>query len=207
MNPTPATRIAAPVALALALGLGACAATPSKPQTPAQAIEDRHTQADRLVAKAIEYTANNQLEDAINLYKQAVQLFPQHFGAWYNLGVLCNRTGKYAGAVEAWRVAADVAPTDPRPYASLGLQYQELGFLTDASQCYARALERDPNHLPALKKAIEIDQLTDNYSDLTLERIRLALLQENDPKWVEYLRRMLVKTQERVSRAGGNTGH
>ena len=190
-----------------AVALTACSSSSSSTEASAtQTVDQRRAQAQRDFDKAQELTNAGQFEDAINLYKEAVTLDPKHLLAWYYLGVLCNHQSRYAEAVEAWRVAADLDNTDPRAYFALGLQYQELGILEDAAECYERALERDPSHLPSLKKAVEVDQLQDNYTDVTLDRIRKALLRETDPKWVDYLRLMQLKAKERVGRAGGNTG-
>lgn len=195
--------------LLVALSLASCATTPTPPSahTQAQALEANRVQAERLIAQAQVQVSNGQIEDAINLYKQAVSLYPQDAFAWYNLGVLCSRQKRLSESAEAWNMAATLDAKDPRAYFALGLQVQDLGWLSDAADFYNRALDRDPNYLPALKKSVQVDQLTENYGDVTLERIRRALLQETDPTWVEYLRRMQSKTQERVARSGGNTGH
>lgn len=187
---------------ALLAGCSGKAASSNGPET----VDAKRVQADKLIAKAQELTAAGQDYDAINVYKEAVTLYPGNAFAWYNLGVLCSRHNRLRESAEAWQVAADLEPVDPRAYTAIGLQYQEQGWLVDAGRYYNRALERDPNYLPALKKSIEVDQLSDNYTDVTLDRIRKALQQETDPKWVEYLRRMQLKTLERVSRAGGSTG-
>jgi tetratricopeptide (TPR) repeat protein len=195
-------------AATVAAALTACSSTHSQTDANApQTVDQRRAQAQRDFDKAQELTVAGQYEDAINLYKEAVTLDPKHMLAWYYLGVLCNHQNRYAEAVEAWRVAADIDTSDPRAYFALGLQYQELGILADAAACYNRALERDPSHLPSLKKSVEVDQLRDIYTDVTLDRIRKALLRETDPKWGDYLRLMQIKAEERVARAGGNTGH
>jgi tetratricopeptide (TPR) repeat protein len=190
----------------LAVALAACAGTPTAPPlTDAQVVENNRIRSEQLVAQAQELVANNQIKQAI-VYKEAISLYSKRFSDWYNLGILCNREMRYAEAVEAWRIAADMGPQDPRPYFALGLQYQEVGRYGDAADCYNRSLEIQPDYLPALKKSVEIDQFHDRYTDVTLQRIRTALLLETDPKWVEYLRRNQMKAEERVARAGGNTG-
>lgn len=202
-----AKRLAQPVAgLLVAVALGACTGAPHSEQTAAQAAESNRVKSEQLIAKAQEYTAVGQFDDAINLYKESVLLYPQQPYAWYNLGVLCNRQKRLGESAEAWQMAATIDATDPRPHFALGLQVQELGWLDDAAEFYSQSLHRDPNFLPALKKAVEVDQLKGVYTDVTLDRIRRALPQETDPKWVVFLRQTQLKTQERVSRAGGNTG-
>ncbi|MBY0308525.1 MAG: tetratricopeptide repeat protein [Phycisphaerales bacterium] len=193
-------------AATLAPLISGCSHTPSQPQSGIEALEQRRAQAQRAYEKGQELTLVGQYDDAINVYKESVTLDPRNMLAWYYLGVICNHQRRYAEAVEAWRIAADLTPSDPRAYFALGLQYQDLGLLPDAAQCYDRALERDANYLPALKKAVEVDQLQETYTDTTLERIHRALLQETDPKWVDFLRLMQLRTKERVARAGGSTG-
>lgn len=193
--------------LVAALSMASCASsTPPAPHTQAQEIEENRRQAERLIAQAQVQINNGQIDDAINLYKQSVSLYSQDAFVWYNLGVLCSRQKRFAESAEAWNMASTLDAKDPRAYFALGMQVQDLGWLSDASDFYSRALDRDPNYLPALKKSVQVDQLTDSYTDVTLERIRRALLQETDPVWVDYLRRMQLKTQERVARSGGNTG-
>jgi len=206
--PALAKHALAPLAGVLAIAaLSACSTTSKPPLTTAQAAEAQRNEAQHLFDQAQSFTAGEQYDDAINLYKRAVSIDPKNMLAWYYLGVICNHQQRYAEAVEAWRVAADIAPMDPRPYFALGLQYQELGMYGDAAACYDRSLEAQSDYLPALKKSVEVDQLNDNYTDVTLKRINLALLRETDPKWVYFLRMTQLKTQERVSRAGGSTGH
>lgn len=204
---TLANRLLKPVAGALlAATLAACSGAPTNTQTNAQIVEDNRVRADNLIARAQEFAAGGHYDEAINLYKESVLLYPQQPAAWYNLGVLCSRQKRLAESSEAWVMAASIDATDPRPLFALGLQKQNLGWLDDAADLYSRALERDPNHLDSLRKSVEVDQLKGRYTDVTLDRIRRAQLQETDPEWGRFFRETLLKTQERVSRSGGNTG-
>lgn len=204
MMPAPVL-CAACAALALLAG---CAGSQRVEPTPQDQMspDQRRAEAHRLVMTAQEQSRAGAEREAIETYKQSVLLYGGDAFAWYNLGVLLKRQGRLAESSEAWRMAADADPTDPRALTALGLQLQELGWLSDAAEHYRRALERDPSYLPALKKAVEVDQLSDRYTDTTLENVRRALLQEQDPQWVEFLRRVQGKALERVGRAGGNTG-
>ncbi|HZW05688.1 MAG TPA: tetratricopeptide repeat protein, partial [Phycisphaerales bacterium] len=72
-------------AIAAAAALGACASAPPQPASPASALEEQRARAQAHILKAEEYVANGQIDDAINLYKQAVLLDSRRFEAWFNL--------------------------------------------------------------------------------------------------------------------------
>lgn len=191
--------------VSIVLVCGGCTAGKSE----AVALDDaqlKMSRAHELVMSAQRAQHAGKMDEAIKTYAEALKLHRDYPAAWYNFGVLLQGQKKYAEAAEALQVAADLDLTDPRAYAALGFQAQELGWFDEALKYYSRALERNPNYLPALKKAVESGQLLDRYDDAMLERARRALLSETDPKWVEYLKRMQLKAQERVGRAGGSTG-
>jgi hypothetical protein len=70
--------------------------------------------------------------------------------------------------------------------------------LDEAARYYSQALERNDRYLPALRKAVEVDQLRDRYDDTTLQRIRRALYLETDPQWKEFLLRQKLKAEQRI---------
>jgi tetratricopeptide (TPR) repeat protein len=191
---------------ALALTVDGCAAHQSAEAPAVDNADARLAEARRHVESAQYLQQQGRDKEAIDEYVSALKLYHDYPAAWYNFGVLLQGQKKYGEAAEALQVAADLDLADPRAYTALGLQAQELGWLEEAAKYYDKALERNPNYLPPLKKSVELGQLMDRYDDKMLERARRALLQESDPKWVEYLKRMQLKAQERVVRAGGSTG-
>ncbi len=106
--------------------------------------------------------------------------------AWNNLGVLLLAEESYLGAAEAFQNAAERSTTDPRPIYNLGLTWERTRHLQEAQEQYAHALERDPRYIPALRGLIYAQDRLGVVDDLTLGRLRVALLREDDPQWRSY---------------------
>jgi tetratricopeptide (TPR) repeat protein len=194
------------LALTAALLLCGCAAWRASPPAATDNPDVRLAEARRHVEKAQYLQDHGREREAVDEYVVALKTYHDLPVAWYNLGVLLQGQKKYAESVEALQVAADMDVSDPRAYTALGIGAQDLGWIEDAARYYDKALERNPNYLRALKKSVEVGQLLDRYDDRMLDRCHRALLQETDPKWVDYLKRMQLKAQERVARAGGSAG-
>ncbi len=142
----------------------------------AQAFE----RARRLAVQAAK-TANPQR--AVELYRQAVALYPDLAAGWNNLGVALLEQQRYLEAAEAFVQAAQRAPTDPRPLYNLGLAWERTGYYRDALKHYERALARDPRYLPALRGAVRAERLLGQGRKITLDWIRTALGLERDERW------------------------
>jgi tetratricopeptide (TPR) repeat protein len=122
-------------------------------------------------------------DEAIALYRQALELSPELASAWHNMGLLLMQKKNYIDAVEAFKAAADQAPTDPRPYYMIGLSYHEQGWDERALMYFTRALERSPNYLPALRGSIRAGKRMDLADRASLERAKRALGVDPDETW------------------------
>ncbi len=67
-----------------------------------------------------------QFERAEASYRREIELTPQHFGPRHMLGVLCNRTGRYAESIEWLTQAISLNPSSGASYSSLGAAYINL---------------------------------------------------------------------------------
>lgn len=126
---------------------------------------------------------------AIETYKEALSYWREMPAAWNNLGVLFMEKQNYADAVSAFKVAADLSQTDPRPLENIAISYVRSGWATDALKYYGMALERDPNRIESLRGAVRAAEMLRVRDDATLERIRRALLSEPDPQYRAYFER------------------
>ncbi len=124
---------------------------------------------------------------AIDLYREAVEAYPDLPAAWNNMGVLLLSEGRLMEAAEAFGSATERTPNDPRPFFNLGLTWDQAGYLDTALEHYSRALTLDERYLPALRGAIKAETRLGNASPTLVERIQTALFLERDPKWREYL--------------------
>lgn len=95
--------------------------------------------------------------------EQLVQVRPDHFEAWFNLGYSRHRQGQHDAAAAAYQQAFRVRSNDPRPLVNLGMVRQALGDTDGARQAYEGAVALDPDQPQALWN--------------------LGLLAEQDEKW------------------------
>jgi len=179
--------LGAAAALAAALTLtGGCASRALRGQVTIDARPDAQAfeRARRLAAQAEQA---GDPDRAVELYRQAVALYPDLAAGWNNLGVALLEQQRYLEAAEAFVQAAQRAPTDPRPLYNLGLTWERTGYLRDALKHYERALARDPRYLPALRGAIRAERTLGEGRRITLDWIRTALGLERDEQWRTWL--------------------
>ena len=67
-----------------------------------------------------------QFERAEISYRREIELTPEHFGPRHQLGVVFNRTGRYAEAIELLKQAISLNPDSGASYSSLGAAYINL---------------------------------------------------------------------------------
>jgi len=202
--------LGAAMGLAAALTPGGCAAS-SAPSAETVSPGARLERARGFVARAraLEHDAERLAEkkpaqasarrrEAIALYRRAVAEVPDLAEAWNNLGVLLMQEGQFMEAKDAFGIAADVRPGDPRPLVNTGLLYLEREWAEPALQYFSRALERDANNLDALRGATTASERLGIADEITLERIRRALLIESDPAWVEVFERQRLRVENQI---------
>lgn len=178
--------------LALAAAPGACSSSkefvpPSPP--PRANVGEQIKAAEELAARAQAAERDKKPDEAIALYKQAVQTYRDFPGVWYNLGLLLLDKGETLAAVDAFRAAGDIEPRDPRPPYAIGVIYEKQGWNQEAQRHYSDALARDANYLAALERSVYLDMIENTFTPVTLERTRRALLSETDDKWRAYFER------------------
>lgn len=70
---------------------------------------------------------NNKFNDAVNEYKNAVNIDKNFFPAYFNLGLAYMQVKKYDLAVEAFKKALAIQPKSPQAKLNLGIVYNEIG--------------------------------------------------------------------------------
>lgn len=195
---TSTTRRSARAALLAVAFAFAAALLPGCASSNRSAADDasfNEAEAMRLATEAQIAHRNGRNDRAIELYQQALRTDESIAAAWHNLGTLLMQKKEYAAAAEAFKRAADLSPTDPRPYENLGLLYWESGWREESQRAFDIALERDENSLPALRGSAHWAKETGEFTDTTRERLRRALLIEKDPKWRAEFQRLLLRVE------------
>jgi len=117
--------------------------------------------------------------------------------AWNNLGWLHLQENEYLEALSKFQTAAQLAPLDPVPQTNVGNTYHEAGYERQALDAYLVALEREPNHLDAIRGAFRSSKRLNLMDEDALARVNHALLIETDEQW------RFIMRQEKI-RIGGH---
>src|SRR2546422_515638 len=91
----------------------------------------------------------SKLAEAIEHYRQALDIDPEHASAHYNLGNVLAQQGKLAEASEHHRQALRLKPDYADAHNNLGNVLAQQGKLAEASEQYQRALQIRPDDADA----------------------------------------------------------
>jgi len=186
---------------ACAVALGACSAQKTKPP-PDFGIPDSRKlvdDANALAQQAAKAAEEGDVDRAIELYRQAVSTSRDLAGAWNNLGTLLMEQERYFDATEAFAVASELRPTDPRPLYNIGLAWLTIDYPEKAAPYFEQALDRSPTYQPALRSAIRAAQQLDRADQKLADRIQQALIRESDPDWRKYLQDQRSRVEGRLA--------
>jgi serine/threonine protein kinase/Flp pilus assembly protein TadD len=182
-----------------------------KPQTPITA-QDYFVEGELLRVKDSGSSALRLAEDegkpdreyllqAIDSYRNALQLDPQHYWARFQLGRCLLALGRGPEAVEALSACAALRPDSPWAITARGLANWISGRTDDAIEDLNRAVELDPNFQPArLNRGVVRWQMGDH--DNAIADFDAVLTAPPDRRLVEaayYRAQILLEKQEMPS--------
>jgi tetratricopeptide (TPR) repeat protein len=108
------------------------------------------------IKKATELNSRAQLaetkgdfQEAVRLYTEAVQLFPEFVVAHYNLGIALGKLKDFRGAMESLTRAIGLKNDFAAAYAARGDMWVALGDYASAVRDYSMAIELYPDYAQA----------------------------------------------------------
>ena len=119
----------------------------------------RATQIDPKFAYAFtlqghEHVANEEYDKALAAYRSSITAENRHYNAWYGLGKVFEKQGKYAFAEQHYRTAASINPTNAVLVCCIGMVLEKMKNPKAALIQYSRACElSDKSALCRFKKA------------------------------------------------------
>ena len=85
-------------------------------------------------------TKENKVQDAISLYKKAIEVYPRHFRLHYELGQLLKKSQSFAEAISSYQKTISLNPQWFKPYYDLGQIAVEQNNLELAIDYYQQAI-------------------------------------------------------------------
>jgi len=107
-------------------------------------LQDNRFEAECFNAIALIKTSLGSIHEATEAYRQAIQLAPDQFCAWSNLGNLYLKVSRNDEAMIAFQKAIARNPKDPIGWNGLGNVYLRMGYSEDAITAYRKAISFMP---------------------------------------------------------------
>ncbi len=101
------------------------------------------TSVDDYIARAIDSLNDDNVTEAIELYREALAIDPMDPIALTGLGAALDEAGQLSDAVECYKKALNAAPDDVIAHSGLGAAYEKLGETDLATREYQIALTAD----------------------------------------------------------------
>jgi tetratricopeptide (TPR) repeat protein len=97
----------------------------------------------------LELVSRGSYLDALNQFREAIDMDPQFAEAVYNLGVTFQKLNAHEKAIEQFEAAAAIKPENADYYFAAGNSYYHLQRYAEAELALEKALSRDSGHLKA----------------------------------------------------------
>jgi tetratricopeptide (TPR) repeat protein len=105
---------------------------------------DRPTSAAQL-AFADVLLGRQEFDSALSAYRKYVEAFPQHAGAWTNLGISALATGHVAEAIDAFQRVLELQPASAATHRNLATAFAEGGRIAEATAHAGKAAQLAPD--------------------------------------------------------------
>lgn len=93
------------------------------------------------IEKAFICDQKGELDEAIRCYQKAVEVKPDSYEAWFNMGNVYDKKGELDEAIRCHQAAIDIRPELPFAWSKLGTAYLKMGKTIEAIESCTKALE------------------------------------------------------------------
>ncbi len=171
-------------------------------------VEPKLSEADRLFLQGNKFYSEQNYDQAILSYQEAIKLNPQHWAFHFNLGLAYKRKGENEKALHSFRQAQSLNPESFSANKELGESLAKQGNFNEALGFYEKAVALNPEDvdtlynlgiclinlgdpekaLPYFEKAISLNQ---NYPDAYYQLGTINISLNRVPEAINYLETFL----------------
>jgi restriction system protein len=108
-------------------------------QSKSETKEGKMPTKEELYDQALTHFANNELEEALDIFTEIVEQYPDYVDGQVGLGHAYERLGRFDEAIEAIQKAIEVDPENPLNYTSLSVCYMRKGMVPEAEDAKAKS--------------------------------------------------------------------
>lgn len=143
------------------------------------------TESGRLVGEGVNFQTQDQHEQALALFEQALNLEPEHFPALYSIGLSLTRTGRLQEALDYFTRAVAAQPDAAIGHFALGKVLQDLGLVEAALAAFEKSLEIDPQFMQAHNSKAALLQAVNRHHDALTTLVKASEINPNDIRTLE----------------------
>jgi tetratricopeptide (TPR) repeat protein len=114
-------------------------------KSPPKPVSGNRNQAERSFAQAVQAHRAQRLPEAMQAYRQATQIDPSYYDAYYNLGLAAMESGGIQTALAAYETALAIRPESLDARYNFALALKQANFPLDAANELNRLLSFYPN--------------------------------------------------------------
>ena len=115
-----------------------------------QLLAEYPTSADLLNILGSCHRSRGEHEEAIKVYKKAIQLHPNFASAHNNLGITYKEIRDFQSAIDHYKIAINLNPAMASAHNNIGVVYMKLEMFEKSVEHFTQALELKPNYADAL---------------------------------------------------------
>ena len=142
-------------------------------------MDQQSLQPEALWTEANSLVGQGQLLDAIPLYLELTDLWPDRAIVWLNLGIVLGVLHRHDEARQCLQQALVLEPDNPLTHYQLGQMQEHLGQLDEAARSFLKATELDPGYLDAWNSLADIC-LQCGETDLARQYLEQILLADKE---------------------------
>ena len=143
------------------------------------------TESGRLVGEGVNFQTQDQHEQALALFEQALSLEPEHFPALYSIGLSLSRTGRLHEALDYFSRAVAAQPDAAIGHFALGKALQDLGLVEAALAAFEKSIEIDPQFMQAHNSKAALLQAANRHHDALTTLVKASEINPNDIRTLE----------------------
>jgi tetratricopeptide (TPR) repeat protein len=114
-------------------------------RSPAKPVTGDSAAAQRAFVQGFQAQQANRLPEAMQSYRQATQLNPAFYDAYYNLGLVATAAGSLRQALVAYEYALAIRPDSPDARYNFALVLKRSNYLADAINELEKLAARYPS--------------------------------------------------------------
>ena len=167
-----------------------------KERNPSTELE-KTVKVKTLVVQGNKAFAARRYDEALDLYKKAIEIDAGSEDAYYNSAIAYERMGMLDEAIDSYRKLSTINPNHAQAHNNLGILYEKKEMPIKAFSEFKQAVSKDPN-LPQAQYNLGRAYITEGLLEKAAEHLYaggVLFLKKGDRKWAENSYTLLKKTR------------